>query len=145
MLGVAAGLTLVAAFGVGCGSSGDSTGGAATTASAGTAAGSGGSGDSSGCTEAENGTVEVVTTNFDFDPDCITTTGDRIRLGYGSKKLKRLFQERPVGRSRRASVPVLTDNAGMVLWAVGVARSGDAVPGEARPVLEITVVDVDTG
>lgn len=88
MLGVAAGLTLVAAFGVGCGSSGDSTGGAATTASAGTG-GTGGTGDSgaaSGCTQAENGTIEIATTNFDFDPDCITTTGNRLKVTYDNKE-----------------------------------------------------------
>lgn len=71
--------------------------------------------------------------------------GDRIRLAYGSKKLKRLFQERRVGRSRRASVPVLADDTGAVLWAVGLVRSADAVPRAADAVLEITVVDVDTG
>jgi tRNA(Ile)-lysidine synthase len=65
--------------------------------------------------------------------------GDRIRLAYGSKKLKRLFQELRIGRGRRASIPVLTDSAGAVLWAVGVARSSDAHPGAADAVLEITV------
>lgn len=83
VLGVAAGLSLVVAFGVGCGSSGESTGGASTTASA---DGSGGGDGSSGCATAENGTIEVVTTNFDFDPDCITTSGDRLKVTYDNKE-----------------------------------------------------------
>ncbi|MGH7465124.1 MAG: tRNA lysidine(34) synthetase TilS, partial [Longimicrobiales bacterium] len=70
--------------------------------------------------------------------------GDRIRLAYGSKKLKRLFQERRIGRSRRAAVPVLIDGTGTVLWAVGVARSADAHTAGTAAVLEITVTDGDT-
>lgn len=70
--------------------------------------------------------------------------GDRIRLAYGSKKLKRLFQERRIGRSRRPSIPVLTDSDGAVLWVVGVARSAEAPVGGAGTVLEITVTDGDT-
>lgn len=70
--------------------------------------------------------------------------GDRIRLAYGSKKLKRLFLERRIARGRRASVPVLTDSAGAILWAVGVARSSEAPVGGADDVFEITVRDGDT-
>ena len=70
--------------------------------------------------------------------------GDRIRLAYGSKKLKRLFLERRIGRGRRGSVPVLIDSAGTVLWAVGVARSSEAPAGDADPVFEIMVADGDT-
>lgn len=88
MLGVAAGLTLVAAFGVGCGSSGSSTSGTATTASAGSSGGgeSGSNGNAPGCTEAKNGAIEVVTTDFDFKPDCITTTGDRLKVTYDNEE-----------------------------------------------------------
>jgi tRNA(Ile)-lysidine synthase len=67
--------------------------------------------------------------------------GDRMRLSYGSKKLKKLFQERRVARARRASVPVLCDAAGTVLWAVGVARSEVAPPQSGEPVFSITVRD----
>ncbi len=70
------------AFGVGCGSSDDSTSGATTTAASGETA----AGGSSGCTEAQNGAIEVVTTNFDFSPDCITTTGDRLKVTYDNKE-----------------------------------------------------------
>lgn len=84
LLGVAAGLSLVVAFGAGCGSSGSSTssGGSDTTAAA---SGSGG-GDNSGCTEAQNGAIEVKTTNFDFSPDCITVSGDRLKVTYDNQE-----------------------------------------------------------
>jgi tRNA(Ile)-lysidine synthase len=71
-------------------------------------------------------------------------SGDRIRLAYGSKKLKQLFQERRIGRSRRASLPVLTDADDVVLWVVGVARSTHAPVVAADAALEITVMDGDT-
>lgn len=64
--------------------------------------------------------------------------GDRIRLGYGTKKLKKLFAERRIERTARARVPVLADGAGRVLWVVGVARSALAPPG-AVDNLEIRV------
>jgi tRNA(Ile)-lysidine synthetase-like protein len=54
--------------------------------------------------------------------------GDRIRLAYGSKKLKKLFQEHRIGRGVRGRTPVLADAAGRVLWVVGIARSGEALP-----------------
>src|SRR5690606_14356133 len=40
--------------------------------------------------------------------------GDRIRLAYGGKKLKKLFLERGIGRSERARTAVLADAAGRV-------------------------------
>ncbi|MEX1182345.1 MAG: tRNA lysidine(34) synthetase TilS [Gemmatimonadota bacterium] len=54
--------------------------------------------------------------------------GDRIRLAYGSKKLKKLFQERRIGRSGRRHTAVLADAAGDVLWVVGVARAAAPLP-----------------
>lgn len=68
--------------------------------------------------------------------------GDRVRLPYGSKKVKKLFQERRVGRASRARVPVLVDAAGSVLWVVGVARSVLAPPPQLEQrVFSITVMD----
>lgn len=67
--------------------------------------------------------------------------GDRIRMAYGSKKLKKLLQERRVGRGARAGVPVLVDAAGDVLWVVGIARSERALPTAGVPVFTITVLD----
>jgi tRNA(Ile)-lysidine synthase len=54
--------------------------------------------------------------------------GDRIRLAYGSKKLKKLFLEARVPAGDRLRLPVLVDDAGSVLWVPGVARSVDGVP-----------------
>jgi tRNA(Ile)-lysidine synthase len=67
--------------------------------------------------------------------------GDRIRLPYGSKKLKKLFRERRIGRAARARVTVLQDAAGSVLWAVGVARSELAPARQEQQVFTITVLD----
>lgn len=52
--------------------------------------------------------------------------GDRIRMPYGTKKLKKLFGERRVPEPARDAVPVLVDASGAVLWVPGVARSRDA-------------------
>jgi tRNA(Ile)-lysidine synthase len=67
--------------------------------------------------------------------------GDRIRLPYGSKKLKKLLQERRVGHGGRARVPVLGDAAGRILWVVGVARSDEAPPPQGPPTFTVTVLD----
>ena len=66
--------------------------------------------------------------------------GDRIRLPYGSKKLKKLFAERRIDRRARAGLPVLTDARGRVLWVPGVARAA-GVP--ERGGFEIAVVDAE--
>jgi tRNA(Ile)-lysidine synthase len=55
--------------------------------------------------------------------------GDRMRLAYGSKKLKKLFLEARVPADDRSRIPVLVDAAGSVLWVPGVARSVEGVPG----------------
>jgi tRNA(Ile)-lysidine synthase len=49
--------------------------------------------------------------------------GDRIRLGYGTKKLKKLLAERRLDRRERSRVPVLVDGTGEVLWVVGLAHA----------------------
>jgi tRNA(Ile)-lysidine synthetase-like protein len=51
------------------------------------------------------------------------TAGDRIELGYGTKKLKKLFSEAKVPLSERKRVPVLSDAEGRILWVAGVALS----------------------
>lgn len=69
--------------------------------------------------------------------------GDRMRMPYGSKKLKKLFAEHRVPVHERNGVPVLVDNVGRVLWAVGVARSIDApAAGNARA-LSVTVINAE--
>jgi tRNA(Ile)-lysidine synthase len=59
--------------------------------------------------------------------------GDRIRLAYGSKKLKKLLAEARIPLSERARVPVLVDGEERVLWLPGIARGAgtEPVPGEA--------------
>jgi tRNA(Ile)-lysidine synthase len=52
--------------------------------------------------------------------------GDRIRLDYGTKKLKKLFAEQRIAASARGLIPVLTDAQGRILWIRGIARSVDA-------------------
>jgi tRNA(Ile)-lysidine synthase len=58
--------------------------------------------------------------------------GDRIRLPYGSKKLKKLLSEARIPVSGRGQVPVLVDGAERVLWLPGIARASgtEPVPGE---------------
>jgi tRNA(Ile)-lysidine synthase len=55
--------------------------------------------------------------------------GDRIRLPGGTKKVKKLLLERRIARVARASVPLLVDREGAVLWIPGVARALDSPPG----------------
>jgi len=69
--------------------------------------------------------------------------GDRIRLAYGGKKLKKLFQERRVPRSLRARLPVLVDADGCVLWAAGITQAHD-VPAGGGPGFHIMVTDDDS-
>jgi tRNA(Ile)-lysidine synthase len=51
------------------------------------------------------------------------TPGDRARMAYGTKKLKKLFLEARVPAAERRRRPVLVDCEGAVLWVPGVARS----------------------
>ena len=51
--------------------------------------------------------------------------GDRIRLPAGTRKLKKVFVDRRVGRSQRARLPLLVDAEG-VLWIVGVLHGSRA-------------------
>jgi tRNA(Ile)-lysidine synthase len=48
--------------------------------------------------------------------------GDRIRLGVGTKKLKKLFLEARIPPSRRHQTPVVADSENEILWVPGVAR-----------------------
>ncbi len=66
--------------------------------------------------------------------------GDHIRLSYGSKKLKKLFAERRVERSRRWQVPVLAEQeSGAVLWLAGIARADVATPTIGAPTFRIRI------
>ncbi|MGK7312749.1 MAG: tRNA lysidine(34) synthetase TilS [Candidatus Longimicrobiales bacterium M2_2A_002] len=66
--------------------------------------------------------------------------GDRIRFGYGTKKLTRLFVEKRMGRRARRRTPLVVDASGRVLWIAGVARAEGV--GEDGTGFGITVSDV---
>jgi tRNA(Ile)-lysidine synthase len=65
--------------------------------------------------------------------------GDRIRTPAGTRKLKKLFQEKRVPRSRRTMVPVVVDAGERVVAAGEVATAADVAPGgeDERFVLRI--------
>ncbi len=51
--------------------------------------------------------------------------GDRIRVPAGRTKLKKLFNEERVPRSKRRRLPVLVDSEGLVVWLSGRPHDGD--------------------
>jgi len=55
--------------------------------------------------------------------------GDRIRLASGTRKLKRLFNDRRVPLSERSILPVVATASDRVVWVAGVARDPEAAPG----------------
>ncbi|MFQ5537417.1 MAG: tRNA lysidine(34) synthetase TilS [Gemmatimonadota bacterium] len=62
--------------------------------------------------------------------------GDRIRLAYGHKKLKKLFLEARVpGRERRRR-PVVADARGRILWVPGLAKAVAATEAGELPHIE---------
>jgi tRNA(Ile)-lysidine synthase len=67
--------------------------------------------------------------------------GDRIRLPYGRKKLKKLFGELRCSRQMRSRTPVLAEGRDRILWMVGLARSVDAPVGGGTDALRIMVRD----
>lgn len=69
--------------------------------------------------------------------------GDRIRMSYGSKKLKKLFGEARLPRSERERTPVVADAEGRILWIPGVARSVEAEPEEGEEPFFIGISDAD--
>lgn len=68
--------------------------------------------------------------------------GDRIRLPYGTKKLKKLLPEGGIAAGERDRVPVLVDASGRVLWVVGVALSDHPRPGRGETPFFIGMSDV---
>lgn len=70
--------------------------------------------------------------------------GDRVRLSYGSKKLKKLFLEARVPPGQRHRIPVLADATGAVLWVPDVVRAVDAPPEGDGEVLFISIIDADS-
>lgn len=70
--------------------------------------------------------------------------GDRIRLPYGTKKLKKLFAEYRIGRAERSRTPVLAEVGGRTLWVVGVARAAIAPPVAGRPAFRVQVTATES-
>lgn len=73
--------------------------------------------------------------------------GDRIRMSYGSKKLKKLFGEKRIGRRARGELPVLVDadRKDAVLWIPGVARADRARPGTEDGAEETLTIGIRHG
>jgi tRNA(Ile)-lysidine synthase len=69
--------------------------------------------------------------------------GDRMRMNYGTKKLKKLFAEQRVPFNNRAQLPVIVDCEGYVLWVPGVARSIEAQPEGKTAALTIMVTNAE--
>jgi tRNA(Ile)-lysidine synthase len=68
--------------------------------------------------------------------------GDRIRLRGGTRKLKKLFNDRRVPVDERGRVPVLVDSENRVLWVPGVAVATTEVGVEyERTPLELELAD----
>jgi tRNA(Ile)-lysidine synthase len=67
--------------------------------------------------------------------------GDRIRLGYGTKRVAKLLAEARVARRERRTTLVLVDGTGRVLWVPGVARSVEALPSPGHGDFQIGIDD----
>jgi tRNA(Ile)-lysidine synthase len=70
--------------------------------------------------------------------------GDRMRMEYGSKKIKKLFAEARVPVGERSRRPLLVDRAGRVLWIPGLARSADAPEAHEGASLTISLTETET-
>jgi tRNA(Ile)-lysidine synthase len=70
--------------------------------------------------------------------------GDRIRMPYGSKKLKKVFAEARIPLGERARRPVLVDREGAVLWVPGLARAADLPEATGGTSLIFSVKESDT-
>ena len=69
--------------------------------------------------------------------------GDRVRMPYGRKKVKKLLLEARVPAHRREGYPVLADASGALLWLPGVI--GPVAAAEAPPGSRVCCVEVSFG
>lgn len=69
--------------------------------------------------------------------------GDRMKFRYGTKKLKKLFVERRMGREERRRAPVLAEVGGRVLWVEGIGTAAVPSPEPGHPRLQIVVRDAE--
>lgn len=64
-----------------------------------------------------------------------------MHVGYGTKKVTRLFAEARVPVADRARSAVLTDSEGQLLWIPGVARSSREASGDGDLHLAVGIED----
>ncbi len=67
--------------------------------------------------------------------------GDRLRTPAGSRKLKRLFNDHRIPRSRRRRLPMVADAEGQVLWAAEIGRDPEMAPDEGEPPFLMRILD----
>ena len=70
--------------------------------------------------------------------------GDRMRLATGSRKLKRLFVDRRVGRAERRRRVVLADAGGTILWVEGLGTAAGYAAETGREALHLVIEDVES-
>lgn len=67
--------------------------------------------------------------------------GDSLRRAAGSRKLKRLFNDFRIPKSRRRRLPVVADAGGRVLWAAGIGRDPELAPEEGESLFLMRIHD----
>ena len=70
--------------------------------------------------------------------------GDRLRLASGSRKLKRLFVDRRIGRAERRRRVVLADAGGTILWVEGLGTAAGYAAESGREALHLVIEDVES-
>ena len=58
--------------------------------------------------------------------------GDRLRTAAGRRKLKRLFNDHRIPKSRRPRLPLVVDHDGRVVWAAEIGRDPELEPEEGE-------------
>lgn len=67
--------------------------------------------------------------------------GDRLGTPAGSRKLKRLFNDHRIPRSRRRRLPMVADAGGRVLWAAEIGRDPEMAPDEGELPFLMRILD----
>lgn len=68
-------------------------------------------------------------------------SGDKIKLSYGNKKIKKLFIDFKIPVEKRENIPIIDSN-GVILWVAGIKQSINAlVDIQTQNVLKITYVN----
>lgn len=67
--------------------------------------------------------------------------GDRLRTSAGSRKLKRLFNDLRIPRSRRRRLPMVVDADDRVLWAAEIGQDPELAPDEGESPFLMRILD----